>query len=595
LQTYDGKNYADAYKIFDMNIYSPLLLEEEMGKKQLNVFSYDKQTYNMSVPYNLNLIKFYNDYPLCEMSVYMNTPLSSFTLTNLWAEFKPYFQNHSDTEQVKLLLNFTQFAFDYKDDLEYHGREKYYFPDELFYYDFSDCEDRAALFAALIRHFTDFDVIGLEYDIHMATAVAFKDKITGSNIQYNNTKYTVCDPTYIGASIGAAMPRFEKSPFKIVPAGRNHNLQKTKDNLWGNIASGGGYRGDCNFDMAPDSKGNLCATGYFDEIFKYGEVSIKAKENKKNLFIIKTTSEGKPYWIRTFSGDGQIIPYALTTDVTGNSYLCGSFEKTITAYGASVTTEKPDVFVMKFSPSGNVEWIKKTGVNDFIKEDQGNYYTAKLDSKGNLLVIQADTMFENNSGVFIKADAEGNTFICGARKPSLLSSQQTEKNLGYFLNLNLGEYLSTQTLELINQNYHKATAPFVASINYLGKIGAEVDGNTAKEFLVRNSSLVTENTDIYRCLGKIVSFKNYYGEISTQTKSNDTIHTNSFKISNDARFVLKIGDHNFKIEVKNGVCIYDEGKCYKLESVEIFKEGKVLIGFDNGKYKQLPYTKSYTY
>ena len=66
-----------------------------------------------------------------------------------------------------------QTAFDYKTDGDQFGYEKPFFVDELFYYPYSDCEDRAVLYSYLVRTLMGLDVVLLEYPNHMATAVLF--------------------------------------------------------------------------------------------------------------------------------------------------------------------------------------------------------------------------------------------------------------------------------------------------------------------------------------------------------------------------------------------------------------------------------------
>ena len=51
---------------------------------------------------------------------------------------------------------------------------------------------------------------------HLATAVYFADDVAGDYLMLDGRKYVVCDPTYIGASIGNAMPQFKQTAAKVV-------------------------------------------------------------------------------------------------------------------------------------------------------------------------------------------------------------------------------------------------------------------------------------------------------------------------------------------------------------------------------------------
>jgi hypothetical protein len=68
----------------------------------------------------------------------------------------------------------------------------------------------------LIKTILKLDVIGLEYNTHAACAVKFNTDINGDSITLNEKKYIICDPTYIGASAGMAMPQFLNEKPKII-------------------------------------------------------------------------------------------------------------------------------------------------------------------------------------------------------------------------------------------------------------------------------------------------------------------------------------------------------------------------------------------
>lgn len=122
----------------------------------------------------------------------------------------------STYEAANILLNFVQTAFEYKTDGEQFGYERPLFADETLYYPYCDCEDRSILYSILVRELLNLDVVFLEYPGHLATAVSFKEQIAGDHVVLDNKKYIICDPTYIGANIGDAMPQFKKVTAKII-------------------------------------------------------------------------------------------------------------------------------------------------------------------------------------------------------------------------------------------------------------------------------------------------------------------------------------------------------------------------------------------
>ncbi|MBR4380664.1 MAG: hypothetical protein IKP48_05330 [Bacteroidaceae bacterium] len=51
---------------------------------------------------------------------------------------------------------------------------------------------------------------------HLATAVAFNMPVEGDYINLNGKRYTICDPTYIGAPIGVTMPEMDNKTAKVI-------------------------------------------------------------------------------------------------------------------------------------------------------------------------------------------------------------------------------------------------------------------------------------------------------------------------------------------------------------------------------------------
>ncbi len=165
---------------------------------------------------NARLINYYSDYPLCEMKVYFSTPLSEELLNSLDNYFTPLFLGMTNKQKVATLLEFIQRAFPYQTDKEQFGKEKYFFPDELFFYPFSDCEDRSVLFTCLVRHYTNLKCVGLDYPGHVNSAVCFQEESRGDYIMVNGLKFIVCDPTYINAPIGYLPDEFNGLTPKII-------------------------------------------------------------------------------------------------------------------------------------------------------------------------------------------------------------------------------------------------------------------------------------------------------------------------------------------------------------------------------------------
>lgn len=121
----------------------------------------------------------------------------------------------SELDKAEMLLNWVQTAFEYKTDEEQFGGERSLFADESLYYPYCDCEDRSILYSILVQDLLGLDVVLLHFPGHLATAVKFATNVEGDYIELENGRYIVCDPTYIGAPVGLAMPEYKEKDVEI--------------------------------------------------------------------------------------------------------------------------------------------------------------------------------------------------------------------------------------------------------------------------------------------------------------------------------------------------------------------------------------------
>lgn len=181
-------------------------------------FEYKGETIKLNVPYDRRLVQYMGSFPQSEFPIYYATDGSHLVRHTLLAELKKYTAPMSEEDAVNFLLAFVQKAFAYKTDNDQFGYEKYFFVEESFFFPYSDCEDRSVLFAWLAHELVGVKMIGLLYPGHMTTAVALKQVKPGySTVDYQGARFVIADPTYIGASVGMAMPFYAKlKPNRVV-------------------------------------------------------------------------------------------------------------------------------------------------------------------------------------------------------------------------------------------------------------------------------------------------------------------------------------------------------------------------------------------
>jgi hypothetical protein len=212
--TYD-RDYSTNAQPLSLNLVQPIHFNDKKAKKELN-FDFEEQHYKLELAYDPDLIEFYKAYPQAEISIHFNAASSSQARQSIADALKPYTSKMDELKAVNFLLHFVQTAFEYKTDEDQFGREKFFFAEELLYYPYSDCEDRAVLFSYLVRELIGLKVIGLKYPNHIATAVALSNTPAGDYLTYKNKSYVVSDPTYIDAPVGLTMPQFKNvSPIVV--------------------------------------------------------------------------------------------------------------------------------------------------------------------------------------------------------------------------------------------------------------------------------------------------------------------------------------------------------------------------------------------
>lgn len=213
LYTY-RQNFADAKNLVCLNIeHIPAFDMEE----QERTFSPSGSNLKVQTVVNKNLMDFYRDYPQCDVVIHYKTPMSEELQSALYPQLKKAIEGKSQKDAANLLLNFVQTGFQYMTDGEQFGYEKPNFPDETFYYPYCDCEDRAMLYSTLVRDLLGLETILLDYPNHIASAVRFTEEIPGDYVVLDSgVEYLICDPTYIGAPIGACMEQYKDVAPEII-------------------------------------------------------------------------------------------------------------------------------------------------------------------------------------------------------------------------------------------------------------------------------------------------------------------------------------------------------------------------------------------
>jgi hypothetical protein len=202
--------------------------------------------------------------------------------------------------------------------------------------------------------------------------------------------------------------------------------------------------------ISTDSAGNSSITGYFTGTVSFGSFTLTSS-GTKDIFVARYDSAGMCVWAKRAGGNfdccySNDCGYAITLDLSGNTYVTGSFVDTSDFDSFTLVGNANDIFLAKYNTNGNVVWVRQaTGGSDqegrCIALDPvgniliggsyvptvdfdgnafsgwGNYdaFVAKYDNNGNFIhAVTAGGSAWNESVNGICTDNSGNAFVTGS-------------------------------------------------------------------------------------------------------------------------------------------------------------------------------------
>lgn len=201
-----------SYKITKLPDFIPANYKE----KQI-AFNYGHKAYHFNVKLNSDISDLFKNYPGVDFETYFNIPLSRETYQSLIPALKKNLKGKGEKEGVDYLMRFTRYAFLYENDEENFGSEKRLSAEQTLLNQYSDCDDRVALFFYLVKEIYNLPMITLLYPTHVTMAVQF-DKPIGDAILYNGRYYSVCEPTPQAQSldIGQLSDQLKNQAYQVV-------------------------------------------------------------------------------------------------------------------------------------------------------------------------------------------------------------------------------------------------------------------------------------------------------------------------------------------------------------------------------------------
>ena len=208
---------------------------------QRTITSRYNEDFSFTISSNKNYIDFFETYPsstvdnnfMSRWAMYANTPLEKGIKDQLYPPMKQKLQGLSQKEAVQQLLWWLHGEIDiegqikkadcflYNYDENVWGCDRAFFGEETLFYPYCDCEDRSVLLSHLVRDLLNLDVVLVHYPGHLAMAVNFTEPVNGDHVMLDGRKFIICDPTYVGGSVGETMTGMEDQPITVILLNRS--------------------------------------------------------------------------------------------------------------------------------------------------------------------------------------------------------------------------------------------------------------------------------------------------------------------------------------------------------------------------------------
>ncbi len=558
------KDYPGADAVFDLNMQQTPVLPLSPGIRMLT----NKEGEKTKLVYNENLKTLYNDFPQADINLFFQAGMSPIARESMLHYFTPLLKNKTDEEKVNILLGFVQHQFDYQTDQEQFGREKFFFPEELFMYPSADCEDRSVLFAWLVKEFTELDVIGVDYPGHIATAVQFPNEIKGHHLTWQNKPYTICDPTYIGAPAGLSMPEFERQKATVIPVAPVQNPLFIAERLWAKIYEYGGFRNNIEQTAALDDEGNIYVCGSFNKELRFPEKTLNSNQ-KRSGFVASFTPQGKLINAISFDDAPKVSPRNLM--IHNNSIFISGEQK---------HRSKNTVFLAELNKNLHPVWIKT------IEPDkESKAFEVKLDPSHKKVQSNNMNPHEIIAENALRVLPDGSLELHAHNTMPIYNNIKAAENLSAY---DMAKLWKHQSEAYRQKAYHKSVSGFLAFINTLQTHQRPVSGNEIVASLnAFDSNFSTEHASLNHNLKKIESISCDENLISIKIKDGSSILLGPVILANNSQIQLQnYHSGNLKIICLSGVKYKSLFREHPVKSMKIFKtNGDIVLEYNN-KYEK---------
>lgn len=122
------------------------------------------------------------------------------------------------------------------------------------------------------------------------------------------------------------------------------------------------YAFDYAYGVGTDANGNVYVAGKYEMNAYFGGVYVGCAGNH-DIFVAKYSPSGQFLWVRTAGGNWGDYSHCLIADAAGNVYTAGEIETTVTFHNGTKLTSNGgnDIFLAKYTTNGDLAWARKVG------------------------------------------------------------------------------------------------------------------------------------------------------------------------------------------------------------------------------------------
>lgn len=513
----------------DLNFYKSLNFS---GKPIIRMFSFrwNNKSYEFSMHYNPEVIRFYKDYPLTDPSVYFGAPVSSVLKENLLGQFYPILSKMDKLESAAFLQQFVQKEFVYISEYQKSEFPKNRFAEEIIASKSGDDRSKAVLYSWLVRVLLHLPVVGVQFPDYYSTAVCYDTPLDGNYYLLNREKYYITDPTYLNAPIGVTMPVFEGSTPHLIDLSSSFSQPNDALKIWELALKLGALRGGTSQDVVFDHQGRAFITGYFTDV------------SASCFPFVACFSRGNSLqWIRKFEGNGKALAFAITKTSDDEIYIAGSFTGRMVMDEKELQSkpDKSDLFIAQFNKNGDLVWMNKIEM-DLGTENESLTYLVKFDRSGENITTQWSNEDERNiRNGFSKPDESGLTFV-GSK--SIITGMVPVSWISTKSDISKDVY--NESKFLINKKCHPKVAGLVAMMKLFQKTGAEVTGLQLQTLITQQSpAFQVNNASLFKAIGQVALLKNENGTVTMTTIGSRPILYGNLKLEDGAKFNISVFDN----------------------------------------------------